>query len=332
MDRKQTTYYVLCQPASNNCSAVVSYMADYFKKQGRYTTKLKDFEIGDVVFFQNSKGLSHVGWGVDWSDSKKTITTIEGNKGDKVAYGTYSYSEVGGYIAGFGKPRYTDDLTRKAVLEYAKSQVGYTEGANNWNKYADELDKVDYFAGCGKKQNLPWCAVFICDSAYNAYSSEAKPEPAPEPTPSPEPTPEPSPTDYVVRTNGGTLTLRSDHNVSSEALAYIPNGSAVKVSEIVKGEPINYNTDWAHIPNYNGKNGFASCNYLIKKTPKETYKVKTNSGSPLALRSAPSAKSSCLIWIPNGTKLEVDKFVDGWGHTSYGGYTGYSSGTYLKKV
>ena len=181
MNRKETAYYVLYQPKTNNCSAVVSYMAGYFKKTKQYYTSIKDLAIGDVVFFQNSKGLSHVGICVDWSDKKKTITTIEGNKDNKVDYGTYSYSDVGGYIAGFGKPRYTDDCTRKAVLEYAKSQIGYTEGANNWNKYADELDKVDYFAGCGKKQNLPWCAVFICAIVYNAYNNEPLTTPEPEP-------------------------------------------------------------------------------------------------------------------------------------------------------
>ena len=180
MDRKETAYYVLFQPKSNNCSAVVSYMAGYFKQNGQYYTSIKDLEIGDVVFFQNSKGLSHTGWCVDWSDSKKTITTVEGNHNDKVDYSTYNYSDVGGYIAGFGKPRYTDDCTRKAVIAYAKSQVGYTEGANNWNKYADELDKVDYFAGCGKKQNLPWCAVFVCACVYNAYKNE--PVVVPEPS------------------------------------------------------------------------------------------------------------------------------------------------------
>ena len=180
MDRKQSTYYVLYQPSSNNCAAVVSYMAGYFKNAGKYYTSIKDLEIGDIVFFQNSKGLSHVGICVDWSDSKKTITTVEGNKSDKVDYGTYNYSDVGGYVAGFGKPRYTDDITRKSALAYAKSQVGYTEGPNNWNKYADELDKVDYFAGCGKKQNLPWCAVFICAVMYNVYGAEPSTDPIPD--------------------------------------------------------------------------------------------------------------------------------------------------------
>lgn len=247
MDRKQSAYYVLFQPKSNNCAAVVSYMAGYFKKAKQYYTSIKDLAIGDIVFFQNSKGLSHVGICVDWSDKKKTFTTIEGNKGDKVDYGEYKYSEVGGYVAGFGKPRYTDDLTRKAALEYAKSQIGYTEGANNWNKYAAELDAVDYFAGCGKKQCLPWCCVFICAVMYNAYCTN--PEPAPEP-------PKPTTTKYKVKTNTGVpLRLRSAPNTSSTILTLIPNGSIITVNSTSNG--------WAHT-SYNGFTGWCSMTYLVK--------------------------------------------------------------------
>lgn len=270
MDRKETALYVLFQPKTNNCAAVVSYMAGYFKKAKEYYTSIKDLAIGDIVFFQNSKGLSHVGICVDWSDTKKTFTTIEGNHNDKVDFGEYNYSEVGGYVAGFGKPRYTDDLTRKAALEYAKSQIGYTEGPNNWNKYADELDKVDYFAGCGKKQNLPWCAVFICAVMYNAYNLNVAPvpEPTPEPTPAPAPQPAPAPvpstTTYKVTTNGGVLRLRSAPNTSSAYLIGIPNGTYIEVSSIVKGEPIGGNTDWAKT-SYKGYNGFVACRWITKQ-------------------------------------------------------------------
>lgn len=260
MDRKETAYYVLYQPKSNNCAAVVSYMAGYFKKAKQYYTSIRDLEIGDVVFFQNSKGLSHVGICVDWSDTKKTFTTIEGNHNDKVDYGTYNYSDVGGYVAGFGKPRYTDDLTRKAVLAYVKSQIGYTEGPNNWNKYADELDKVDYFAGCGKKQNLPWCCVFICAAVYNSFEANVEPEPTPEPTPEP---PKPSKELWKVTTNGGVLRLRSAPNTSSANLFGIPNGTVLEVTDIVQGEPIKYDTRWAKTC-YGGYNGYAACRWMTK--------------------------------------------------------------------
>ena len=261
MDRKQTAYYVLYQPKSNNCAAVVSYMAGYFKKAKQYYTSIKDLAIGDIVFFQNSKGLSHVGICVDWSEKKKTFTTIEGNKGDKVAYGEYKYSEVGDYVAGFGKPRYTDNLTRKAALEYAKSQIGYTEGANNWNKYADELDKVNYFAGCGKKQNLPWCCVFICAVMYDAY----KEAPDPEPTPTPESTPTPQPTTekYRVKTNGSSLALRCAPHVKSANIVWMPNKSEITVSGFLKGDSVYGNDQWARAT-YKGKTGYCSAKWITK--------------------------------------------------------------------
>lgn len=177
MDRKHTAYYVLCQPSENNCAAVVKYMADYFKQKGLYFTSSQDLCKGDIVFFQNSSGLSHVGFCVDWYDS--TFDTVEGNKDNKVSRCNYRYSQVGDYVAGFAHPRYCDDCTVEDALEYALSQIGYTEGADNWNKYAQELDAVDYFEGCGKKQNLPWCAVFICAIMYNAYKDNPDPEPEP---------------------------------------------------------------------------------------------------------------------------------------------------------
>lgn len=247
MDRKHTAYYVLFQPSSNNCAAVVSYMANYFKAAGQYYKSIRDLATGDIVFFQNSKGLSHVGICVDWSDANKTFTTVEGNKNSKVSKCTYKYSEVGGYVAGFGKPRYTDDITRKNAIVYALSQVGYTEGSNNWNKYADELDKVDYFAGCGRKQNLPWCCVFICAVMYNSFKEAPDPEP--------EPTPTPSENKYKVVNIKTFLAIRSTPEAKvddSNKLGELYNGAIVTVLET--------SGNWARISG----NCWCSLNYLKK--------------------------------------------------------------------
>ena len=247
MDRKHTAYYVLFQPSSNNCAAVVSYIANYFKAAGQYYKSIRDLATGDIVFFQNSKGLSHVGICVDWSDANKTFTTVEGNKNSKVSKCTYKYSEVGGYVAGFGKPRYTDDITRKNAIAYALSQVGYTEGSNNWNKYADELDKVDYFAGCGRKQCEPWCCVFICAIMYNAYKEAPDPEP--------EPTPTPSENKYKVVNIKTFLAIRSTPEAKvddSNKLGELYNGAIVTVLET--------SGNWARISG----NCWCSLNYLQK--------------------------------------------------------------------
>ena len=52
-------------------------------------------------------------------------------------------------------------LYAKDVIQIAKDWIGYEEGSNNWNIFADVLDKCDYFAP-QTKQNVAWCAIF-CD-------------------------------------------------------------------------------------------------------------------------------------------------------------------------
>lgn len=43
------------------------------------------------------------------------------------------------------------------LIAWCNDQVGYTEGANNWNKYAPEWTE----AGGWNAQNQPWCDVFV---------------------------------------------------------------------------------------------------------------------------------------------------------------------------
>ena len=57
------------------------------------------------------------------------------------------------------------------VVDYCKSQNGTKEGSNNWNKYAQELDSVNYFYPM-KKQNLPWCCIYVDDCIYNAAGKD----------------------------------------------------------------------------------------------------------------------------------------------------------------
>ena len=43
------------------------------------------------------------------------------------------------------------------LVAWANAQVGYTEGANNWNKYAEKWTQ----AGGWNAQNQPWCDIFV---------------------------------------------------------------------------------------------------------------------------------------------------------------------------
>lgn len=102
---------VLYQPSYDNLSAVVKYLAGYFKTAGAYFTDPDKVEIGDVIFFNavNDKGqvtstYSHTGLVIDRDE--RGVTTSEGNKYDKVAECQYLFTSIGTKIAGFGKPKY----------------------------------------------------------------------------------------------------------------------------------------------------------------------------------------------------------------------------------
>lgn len=46
------------------------------------------------------------------------------------------------------------------LIAWLNDQVGYTEGAGNWNRYAARLDAIPGLTW-GAKQNLPWCGEFV---------------------------------------------------------------------------------------------------------------------------------------------------------------------------
>ncbi len=57
------------------------------------------------------------------------------------------------------------------VLQIAQSEVGYHEQGDNFTKFAEELDRIRYFNT--PKQNLAWCATFVCWCFVQAYGAEA---------------------------------------------------------------------------------------------------------------------------------------------------------------
>lgn len=54
----------------------------------------------------------------------------------------------------------TIDEAKQKLVAWCNSQVGYREGANNWNQYAEKLDRIDNLTW-GPKQNQPWCGEFV---------------------------------------------------------------------------------------------------------------------------------------------------------------------------
>ena len=93
---------MLCEPNVDNCGAGCTQKVAYYKAAGRfYYHKAKGCpaQVGDEVFFKRSNGaIYHTGAVVDWDS--KGIYTVEGNRGDAVAEGTYSADSI--YVFGFG--------------------------------------------------------------------------------------------------------------------------------------------------------------------------------------------------------------------------------------
>lgn len=57
------------------------------------------------------------------------------------------------------------------VIKTAQGEIGYKESGNNWTKYARDLDSVHYFNG--NKQNIAWCATFVCWCVWKSCTSDS---------------------------------------------------------------------------------------------------------------------------------------------------------------
>ena len=305
------------------------------------------------------------------------------------------------------------------VVNTAKGEEGYTEGSNNWNKYADYIDHNYPNFYNYPKQNVEWCEVFFdycvlvnCSSeeeaeyvlcqpkksagagckesyayykkagrvgkepklgaqiyfgssestikhtgivtnvtpdkvytmegnsgnqvkahsytiksskifgyGYPRYSDEVKPEPQPAPEPTLKPTASGC---YRVQTNSGTiLKIRQEPTTKSKHIGSINNGETIYAQEIVKGESISGNSDWAKTT-YKGVTGYASCKYLVPANAK-TLEVVVN--SYLNVRSGPGTNYSAVGKLYCGDKVIVYQTSGNWACI---GNKQWVSMTYLK--
>lgn len=205
--------------------------------------------------------------------------------------------------------------------------VGMIEKVDNGNYYTIEGNKSNMVKRCSYSK-----------SSSNIYGIISPNYESLDPQPTPTPTPTPTTTDYKVKTNGGTLTLRAQPTTNSKALATIPNGTTIAVSEIVKGEAISGNTDWAKTT-YNGDTGYCSCRWLEKVEPAPTptptptpvtypkYKVTAVHG--LNVRRGPGIGYGVVKTLPKGTTVTVYEQKNGWGRI---GISQWCCMTYLKKI
>lgn len=105
-------------PAKTNAAAGVGYFWDYLKAKG-YKSSVAAAKMGDIIFFKNSKGISHVGI-VEKVDSKNIIS-IEGNKSNMVKRVTHA--KTSSTIYGIMSPKWSMFDTTSAPVKDNKEQL-----------------------------------------------------------------------------------------------------------------------------------------------------------------------------------------------------------------
>lgn len=66
----------------------------------------------------------------------------------------------------------TIDEAKAKLVAWCNSQVGIREGPNNWNPFAEKLDKIDNLTW-GPKQNQPWCGEFVLCAFVECFGVDA---------------------------------------------------------------------------------------------------------------------------------------------------------------
>lgn len=263
------------------------------------------------------------------------------------------------------------------MIKLAQSQVGYTETGNNHNKYAQYFDTEKSKGGpymwfCGKKQNVPWCAIWICwlfvmvlrpilGDADKVRVWLKFPKPA-------ENYAAGCPYLWQYLVNRGWK-VNKNKGVAGDIIFFNSKCTHVGIIEYVKdgkyhtieGNKGNKVARSSYSVNSSSVYGVIHPNYADiepkpdpEPTPEPTptptptpqpqpttekYKVKTN-GSPLALRCAPNTKAYNIAWMPNHSEITVSGFVTGekiygndqWARATYKGKTGYCSARWITKA
>lgn len=130
-----------CPSPKNNCAAGVKYLWSYMKDKG-YKVDKKTGQPGDVIFLNSNK---HVGIIEEVKDGK--YITIEGNKSNKVARGSYGISSSTVY--GICRPAYPTEAAAPAPAP--SDNHGYTAEEI---KVAKDVWRGKYGNGMTRRHNL----------------------------------------------------------------------------------------------------------------------------------------------------------------------------------
>ena len=146
-DRART--FLGCPAPKDNCAAGVKFLWQYLGKRGWKVNK-KEGQPGDIIFLNTSKSTNgHVGLIQKIEDGK--YITIEGNKSNKVASGSYKIGSSTVY--GICRPAWSeiDNVASPAPSKPAQSSSGYTAAEI---AVAKDVIKGKYGNGQARRLNL----------------------------------------------------------------------------------------------------------------------------------------------------------------------------------
>ena len=135
-----------CPSPKNNCAAGVKYLNQYMTAKG-YKVDKKSGQPGDVIFLNSNK---HVGIIEKVEDGK--YKTIEGNKSNKVARGSYGISSSTVY--GICRPAYPAEVSAPAPSKPSPAPSGNSGYTAEEIKVAKDVIKGKYGNGMTRRNNL----------------------------------------------------------------------------------------------------------------------------------------------------------------------------------
>jgi len=91
-------------------------------------------------------------------------TEKENNMKTRMAYAQGWYQKYSGWSGASGQnAKESSEMTVEQaidkVLNTARAEIGYHETGDNWTKYAQDLDRTNWYNG--PKNGFPWCDIFV---------------------------------------------------------------------------------------------------------------------------------------------------------------------------
>lgn len=96
----------------------------------------------------------------------------ENNMKTRMAYAQGWYQKYSGWLGDTGQNKkessgMTVEQAKEKVLNLARAEIGYHEQGDNWTKYAQDLDRTNWYNG--PKNGFAWCDVFVDWLFYKSF-------------------------------------------------------------------------------------------------------------------------------------------------------------------